>query len=60
MGPLFKDLLDNYPNDMELGGQIRVLGKMLNHRGFLSLSGKYPNDMDLGRYARIELRKNVK
>lgn len=57
MGPIFKELLILYPNDMDLGGHVRVLGKLMKHRGFMSMSEKYPNDMELGSEARKELIK---
>ena len=62
MGPLLTELINDYPNDMDLGKAVRDLGKGFEEAKsphfFSRLSNKFPNDRELGNIIRINILKS--
>jgi len=61
MGPLYTDMIKANPNDMDLGGEVRLLmhvfGKNSCPTVITVLCKKYPNDFELGEKFRDFVNK---
>jgi hypothetical protein len=61
MGPLYNDIIKTNPNDMDLGGEVRLLmqafGKNSCPTVIKVLCERYPNDFELGEKFREFVNK---